>query len=70
MKKAFISYFKEAFKEGNNNSAAYKTVNGIIVLLILISTVEVILSTEPSFQIYETYLYILFVITSIIFLIE
>jgi hypothetical protein len=70
MKKAFIRYFEEAFKEGNNNSAAYKTVNGIIVLLILISTLEVILSTEPSFKIYETYLYILFVITSIIFLIE
>jgi hypothetical protein len=70
MKNAFIRYFEEAFKEGNNTSKAYKTINGIIVLLILISTLEVILSTEPSFKIYESYLYLVFVITSIIFLIE
>lgn len=70
MKNALIRYFEEAFKEGNNTSKAYKTVNGIIVLLILISTLEVILSTEPSFKIYESYLYLIFVITSIIFLIE
>jgi|GEM_PF-6021873 len=41
MKNAFIRYFEEAFKAGNNTSKAYKTINGIIVLLILISTLEV-----------------------------
>ena len=70
MTKTFINYFKEAFKEGNNSSSAYRTVNGFIITLILLSTLEIILSSEPSFRAYESYLYLVFTITSCIFLIE
>lgn len=70
MKKTFIRYFEEGFNDGSTDSPAYKTVNGIIVVLILISTLEVILSSEPSFQIFDDYLYVLFIITSFLFLIE
>jgi voltage-gated potassium channel len=70
MNNKLIHYFEKAFKEGNNTSLAYKTINGIIVVLILISTLEVILSTEPSFKIYEPYLNLIFFITSCIFLLE
>jgi len=70
MNNKLIHYFEKAFKEGNNTSLAFKTINGIIVVLILISTLEVILSTEPSFKIYEPYLNLIFFITSCIFLLE
>lgn len=70
MKKLLIAYFDEAFKEGNNSSRAYKTLNGVIIGLILISTLEMILSTEPSLTRYQPYLYFVFSFTSFIFLIE
>ena len=70
MDNSIIRYFEEAFKEENRSSASYKTVNGIIVILILISSLEVILSTESYFKIYENYLHFIFFFTSSIFLIE
>lgn len=70
MKKAFIRYFEEAFEEGENSSKAYKVVNGVIIGLILISTLEIILSAEPSLTRYEPYLYLVFSVTSFIFLVE
>lgn len=70
MKKAFIRYFEEAFEEGKNSSKAYKVVNGVIIGLILISTLEIILSAEPSLTRYEPYLYLVFSVTSFIFLVE
>jgi voltage-gated potassium channel len=70
MKSAIVLFLKDAFKENNYGSQAYKVVNGLIVSLILISTIEIILSSEPSFKSYATYFYYVFAITSIIFLIE
>lgn len=70
LKNSLIHYFEKAFEEGDNTSLPYKTVNGIIVGLILISTLEVILSTESTFSVYEPYLNLIFLITSCIFLLE
>jgi voltage-gated potassium channel len=68
--KKFTTYLIETFNDDLNSSKASRMTNFFIVLLIIISTLEVIFSSEPSFEKYSNYLHAVFVITSCVFIVE
>jgi voltage-gated potassium channel len=65
-----INFFSVAFREDFNSSRASRVTNIIIITLIILSILEVVLSSEPGFDEYSSYLDAIFVTTSTIFLIE
>jgi voltage-gated potassium channel len=68
--KKITSFLIQAFNDDLNSSKASRMTNFFIVLLIVISTLEVIFSSEPSFEKYSNYLHSVFVITSCVFIVE